>query len=151
MLPEQHVFCLDFSYLTGQFIFQLRQKEAPDFTILMSGLAMARSELYGRIDRRVDNMIDKGLVGELRRLLAVGYSPSLPSMSGMGYKETSQFLRGEMSLAEAIDRMKWETQRLVRHQYAWFRLNDARTHWFDVGNSTTKAGNLIGDFHNEFH
>jgi tRNA dimethylallyltransferase len=60
-------------------------------------------------------------------------------MSGIGYKQISQFLRGEMTLPEAIDKIKYETHRLVRHQYAWFRLSDSRIHWVDTSGTEGKA------------
>ena len=74
---------------------------------------------------------------EVEKLLKKGYSLSLPSMSGIGYKQICQFLQGEMTLPQAIDKIKYETHRLARHQYAWFRLSDSRIHWFD--SSGTKA------------
>ena len=94
-------------------------------------------------------MIGGGLIEEVERLLGRGYSPSLPSMSGIGYKQISQFLRGEMPLPGAIDKMKYETHRLARHQYAWFRLSDERIHWLDADNSATKARSLIENFYDE--
>jgi tRNA dimethylallyltransferase len=124
---------------TGQPPSQLQRKEAPDFPILLIGLTQERSELYKRIDWRVDKMIQRGLVEEVEQLLKKGYSPSLPSMSGIGYRQIVQFLRGEMTLPEAIDKIKYETHRLARHQYAWFRLSDSRIHWFDVGRTEGKA------------
>jgi len=130
---------LEIYYATGQPPSLLQRKEAPSFPILVIGLAQERSELYRRIDWRVDEMIRKGLIEEVGQLLKRGYSPSLPSMSGIGYKEIGQFLRGEMTLAEAIDKMKYETHRLVRHQYAWFRLSDSRIRWFDVSGTEGKA------------
>jgi len=116
----------------GQLPSQLQRKEPPDFPILLIGLTQERSELYRRIDSRVDKMIQSGLVAEVEQLLKKGYNLSLPSMSGIGYKQIVQFLRGEMTLPEAVDRIKYETHRLARHQYAWFRLGDSRIHWFNT-------------------
>jgi tRNA dimethylallyltransferase len=87
-------------------------------------------------------MIQRGLVEEVEQLLKKGYSPSLPSMSGIGYKQIGQFLRGEMTLPQAIDKIKYETHRLARHQYAWFRLSDSRIHWFDITEAKAK-GNFV--------
>jgi tRNA dimethylallyltransferase len=130
---------LEIYHSTGQPPSQLQRKEAPDFSILVIGLTQERSDLYGRIDWRVDEMIRRGLVEEVEQLLRKGYGPSLPSMSGIGYKQIGQFLRGEMTLLEATDKIKYETHRLVRHQYAWFRLNDNRIHWFDVTRTEGEA------------
>ena len=131
---------------TGQQPSQLQRKEVPSFPILIIGLTQERNELYRRIDRRVDKMIQKGLVEEVEQLFKRGYNPSLPSMSGIGYKQIGQFLRSEMPLPLAIDKIKYETHRLVRHQYAWFRLSDSRINWFDVNGAETKARKLIEGF-----
>jgi len=130
---------LEIYYATGQTPSQLQHKEAPAFSVLIIGLTQERSELYRKIDGRVDKMIQRGLVEEVEQLLKRGYSSSLPSMSGIGYKQIGQFLRGEMTLPEAIDKIKYETHRLARHQYAWFRLSDSKIHWFDVSEIERKA------------
>jgi tRNA dimethylallyltransferase len=130
---------LEIYYATGQPPSQLQRKEVPGFPVLIIGLTQERSELYRRIDWRVDKMIQRGLVEEVEQLLKKGYSPSLPSMSGIGYKQIGQFLRGEMTLPEAIDKIKYETHRLARHQYAWFRLSDSKIRWFDMNGTEGKA------------
>jgi tRNA dimethylallyltransferase len=109
---------------------QLKAKTLPDTLII--GLTADRAELYRRIDLRVDEMIRLGLVDEVKGLLAKGYSFSLPAMSGIGYKQIGMYLRGELTLAAAIQQIKFETHRLVRHQYSWFRRKDDRIRWFDI-------------------
>ncbi|MFH1381585.1 MAG: tRNA (adenosine(37)-N6)-dimethylallyltransferase MiaA [Chloroflexota bacterium] len=111
---------------------QLQRKQAPPFTPLIIGLTAERAELYRRIDTRVERMIDQGLVEEVQRLIARGYDFNLPAMSGVGYKQIGQFLRGEVTLEDAIRQTKFETHRIARHQYAWFHLNDERIKWFDI-------------------
>jgi tRNA dimethylallyltransferase len=111
---------------------QLQQKKAPPFQTLMVGLTADRAELYRRIDARVDEMLAHGLVDEVKKLVKMGYSFNLPAMSGIGYRQIGRHLRGELSLAEAIQQIKYETHRLARHQYNWFRLSDQRIQWFDV-------------------
>jgi len=130
---------LEIYYATGQTPSQLQHKEAPAFSVLIIGLTQERSGLYRKIDGRVDKMIQRGLVEEVEQLFKKGYSSSLPSMSGIGYKQIGQFLRGEMTLPEAIDKIKYETHRLARHQYAWFRLRDSRIRWFDMSETEGKA------------
>jgi tRNA dimethylallyltransferase len=111
---------------------QLRRKKKPPFKILIIGLTAPRQELYRRVDSRVDDMIAQGLVAEVAGLLGMGYSLSLPAMSGIGYRQMGRFLKGELTLDEATRQIKVETHRFVRHQYAWFQLSDARIRWFDI-------------------
>ncbi len=134
---------LEIYRVAGQLPSQLQRKEVPNFPVLVIGLTQERSQLYRRVDERVDEMIRRGLVEEVQQLLEKGYSPVLPSMSGIGYKQIIQFVRGEMTLAEAVDKMKHETHRLARHQYAWFRLNDSRIGWFGVTERNGKAS-IVG-------
>jgi len=119
--------------VTGQPISKLQKKHPPPYRILQIGLTMERRLLYQRADRRIEHMLEEGLIEEVRRLLAQGYGPQLPAMSGIGYLEISQYLRGEISLEEAIRRMKASTRRLIRHQYNWFRLDDPQIHWIEQG------------------
>jgi len=107
-------------------------KKPPPFKILIIGLTADRAELYRRIDARVDEMIEQGLVEEVKRLVNMGYSTNLPAMSGIGYKQIILFFSGELTLPAAIQQIKYETHRFVRHQYNWFRLQDDRIHWFNV-------------------
>ena len=113
---------------------QLQSKETPPFNIFIIGLTADRAELYRRIDLRVDDMIAHGLVAEVEKLVNMGYDFNLPAMSSIGYRQIGLFLKGELTLAEAIQQIKFETHRFVRHQYAWFRLKDDRIHWFDIKN-----------------
>jgi tRNA dimethylallyltransferase len=109
-----------------------RGRKQPPFETVIVGLTAERRRLYQMIDRRVDRMVERGLVQEVKGLLSRGYGHGLPSMSSVGYKEICQFISGRMDLATAMQRIKFETHRFARHQYAWFRLNDPRIHWFDV-------------------
>ena len=111
---------------------QLQHKQAPPFNTLILGLTADRAELYRRIDLRVDRMIEQGLVEEVEKLVSMGYNFNLPAMSGIGYKQIGMFLRNELTLASAIEQIKFETHRFVRHQYSWFHLKDDRIQWFDI-------------------
>jgi tRNA dimethylallyltransferase len=117
---------LPFSQLQGSSPF------LPNFRTITIGLTTSRGDLYRRIDSRVDTMLEQGLVKEVKLLLEQGYSLDLPAMSGLGYKQIGQYLKGELNLAEAVQKIKNETHRFARHQYAWFRLNDEAIHWFHV-------------------
>jgi tRNA dimethylallyltransferase len=129
--------------VSGRPISYWQAKEPPGFRTLTIGLRLPRDELYRRIDERVDRMIAAGLIEEARRLLAMGYSPDLPSMSGIGYKEACAHLAGEMTLAEAAARIKTETHRLARHQNAWFKQDEPRMRWLDAGEGVLEAAERL--------
>ena len=76
-----------------------------------------------------------GLLAELEALRGAGYSRSLPAMSGLGYQQLWAYLAGEMTLDEAVERIKFETHRFARQQNTWFRQDDPRIAWFDLGES----------------
>jgi tRNA dimethylallyltransferase len=128
---------------TGRPISYWQAKEPPSFETLIIGLRLPRDELYRRIDERVDGMIAAGLIDETRRLLAMGYSRELASMSGIGYKEMCAHLAGEMTLAEAAARIKTETHRLARHQNAWFKADDPRIRWLEAGEGMLEAATRL--------
>jgi tRNA dimethylallyltransferase len=117
---------------TGQAFSYWRTKEPPEFEAQIIGLRVEREELYGRIDRRVDAMVEAGFVDEVRSLLDAGYSRELPSMSGIGYAEMCAHIAGEMTLDEAVERTKTGTHRLARHQNAWFKTGDERIQWIEA-------------------
>jgi tRNA dimethylallyltransferase len=138
---------LEVSVLTGRPVSSLQVKKAPDYNSVIIGLTAGRQELYHRIDDRVDEMIQRGLIPEVNNILAAGYNLSLPSMSSIGYKQIGSMLRGEIEPEEAIKQIKTASHRFVRHQYAWFKLDDRRIQWFDVaGNYESEALELVSNW-----
>jgi tRNA dimethylallyltransferase len=122
-------------------------RQTPDWETLIVGLSLPRDELYRRIDQRVDAMIEGGLQAEARGLLQRGYGPELPAMSSIGYRQMCQYLAGEIDLPAAVERMKTETHRFVRHQNNWFKPSDARIHWLRAdADPLTVASTLVRDF-----
>jgi tRNA dimethylallyltransferase len=131
----------------GTLFSQHQSRKAPPFHTLIIGLTMDRKELYHQLDSRIDEMIEKGWVEETRKLLDMGYDSNLPSLSSIGYQPIVRFLKGELTLAAAIQQVKFQTHRLVRHQYNWFRLTDTRIKWFDMqGEIGPEITNLVKDF-----
>lgn len=118
---------------TGRPISELQTKSPPPYRIVQIGVTRPRPELYARIDARVDRMIEAGLVDEVRRLADAGYGWDLPAMTGLGYRQIGQYLRGEITLDEAIALIKRGTRRFVQQQYNWFRPDDPAIHWIDPG------------------
>jgi tRNA dimethylallyltransferase len=127
---------LEVTRLTEKPFSQLQKKQPPPYQTLIIGLTAGRKELYRRANERVDRMIKHGFVEEVSTLLKKGYNLNLPSMSSIGYREIGQYIQGEMTLDEAIYKIKTGTHRFIRHQYAWFRLKDERIKWFDVESVT---------------
>jgi len=113
--------------------FSQLQVKHPFVDSIIIGLTTDRADLYRRIDARVDNMIEKGLVEEVKGLVARGYGFNLPSMSGLGYKQIGLYLQGKTDLPTAIQQIKFDTHSFARHQYNWFRLKDKRINWFEAG------------------
>lgn len=130
---------LEVSRYAGTPFSRLQQKQTPHFTTLIIGLTTNRTELYRRIDLRVDEMIEQGLVEEVKKLVSLGYDLNLPAMSGIGYKQIGLFLKGELTLESAIEQIKFATHRFVRNQYSWFRLKDERIKWFDIQDEKTES------------
>jgi tRNA dimethylallyltransferase len=123
---------LEVCLVTGQPISEQQGRSPPPYRILMIGLTIPRPQLYERIDRRVERMIDAGLENEIRRLLAAGYDFDLPAMSGVGYGQFAPYFAGEATLDGVVREIQRTTRRFVRHQSNWFRQNDPRIHWFDA-------------------
>ena len=115
---------LEYYYLTGQPISahneQEHKKESP-YNFAYFVLTDDRAHLYERIDRRVDLMMEKGLVDEVKKLYDMGYHKDMVSMQGLGYKELLSYLDGECTLDEAVYIIKRETRHFSKRQLTWFR------------------------------
>jgi tRNA dimethylallyltransferase len=123
---------LEVALASGRPISELQRRRRPAYDILIVGLDANRETLYARIDRRVDEMMAAGLLSEVQALHDAGFGWQLPAMSGLGYLQLGAYLRGELTLEEAVERIKFETHRFVRQQYTWFRPDDKRIHWLDI-------------------
>jgi tRNA dimethylallyltransferase len=123
---------LEIYHITGELPSKVRKKVPPPFRSLCIGLQLPRDQLYARIDARIDDMINSGFLSEVEKLLESGYSPELPSMSAIGYKQMARVITGEATLEEAIRDMRRLTRQFVRRQANWFKSSDPKIHWFDV-------------------
>ena len=125
-----------------------RKKAAQGLDSLIIGLTLDRGELYRRIDQRVDQMIQAGLLDEVRNLAGMGFQLGSGPLDSPGYRELGQYLTGEITLEEAVQRAKYQTHQLARRQYAWFKLNDPRIHWLDASEPdlAEQAGSLVEGF-----
>jgi tRNA dimethylallyltransferase len=111
---------------------ELGRKQPPPFDSFIIGLTADRPYLYSMVDRRVNEMMEHGFIQEVEELIKKGYSLDLPAMSGIGYRQIGQIIKGELTREEAVKKIKTGTHRFIRHQYAWFHLNDEKIHWFDI-------------------
>jgi len=132
---------------SGALSAQHKAKKTLAYNTLIIGLTADRAELYRRIDSRVDEMIRLGLVEEVKKLINMGYGLDLPAMSGIGYQQIGMFLGGELTLKAAIQQIKFESHRFVRHQYNWFKIKDDRIRWFDIqGEVYSEITELVDTF-----
>lgn len=115
---------LEYFYLTGERISEHNEQERlrePAYQACYFVLTDDREALYRRIDERVEQMLEAGLVEEVRALRDLGCRKGMVSMQGLGYKEILSCLDGELSLEEAVDQIKRETRHFAKRQLTWFR------------------------------
>ena len=98
-------------------------KGPPPYEALELGLSRPRDQLFEIIDGRVHKQIERGLVQEVLGLLAAGVPANAPAMSSIGYRQLLPYLSGSVSLDAAIERIRFDTHRYVRHQQTWLRKN----------------------------
>jgi len=133
--------------VTGKPISWHQRREPPSYATLILGLTISRPELYRRIDERVEDQLRRGLVEETKQLVEMGYGWHLPSMSSLGYRQIGMYLRGEVTLSQAVQILKHDTHRFARQQYTWFRLDDRRIRWIEATDGAREqAAELIARF-----
>lgn len=123
---------LEIYHVTGQPPSTYRRPAAPLPHSRIIGLTMERAALYRRIDARLDQMLADGFLAEARSLAAMGYPLGQGALACPGYRELGQYLEGYITLEEAVQRAKFQTHRLARRQYTWFKPADSRIHWLDA-------------------
>lgn len=106
-----------------------RQKESP-YNFAYFVLNDERKRLYDRIDKRVDIMVENGLVEEVKKLKNMGYTSDMVSMKGIGYKEILNSLDGAYDIDEAVEKVKQESRRFAKRQLTWFR-REKETIWLE--------------------
>ena len=126
--PKRVIHALEICYMTGKTYtsFRTQQKKERPFHILKIGLTRDRAELYDRINRRVDQMMNEGLLEEARSVYA---HRELNSLNTVGYKEIFKYLDGEWDLDFAIEKIKQNSRIYSRKQMTWFK-RDEEIRWF---------------------
>ncbi|MBO7302314.1 MAG: tRNA (adenosine(37)-N6)-dimethylallyltransferase MiaA [Bacteroidaceae bacterium] len=130
--PKRVMHALEICYMTGQTYssFRKRQEKQRPFNIIKVGLQREREELYDRINRRVDMMIEQGLIDEVKKFAHLKQHNSLNTV---GYKEIFKYLDGEWTLDFAIEKIKQNTRIYSRKQVTWYR-KDTEVTWFHPDN-----------------
>jgi tRNA dimethylallyltransferase len=121
---------LEVIFITGRRFSEQRVQGESPYQLITIGLTRPREELYQRVDERIEKMFADGLLDEVRGLLERGYSPTLPSMSAIGYRECVSVVQGLMTLEQAKVEMRRLTRVFVRRQANWFKESDPLIHWF---------------------
>ena len=126
--PRRVVHALEICTMTGKTYtsFRKREKRQRPFRIVKIGLNREREELYDRINQRVDQMMELGLLEEARNLYPMR---QMNALNTVGYKEMFDYLEGHWSLEEAVERIKGNTRRYARKQLTWYK-KDEHIHWF---------------------
>lgn len=107
------------------------KNETKDYDVLLIGLTRERAELYDRINRRVDILVEQGLFDEVEKLRDMGLTAENISMKGIGYKEILDFFSGKYTRDEAIDTIKKNTRHYAKKQLTWFRRYD-KMNWYNI-------------------
>ena len=122
---------LEIFHATGKTMSEISSMSKPPYEVFYAGLnALDRAYLYDRANRRVDKMIDSGLVDEVHRLVQK-YGRTLPILKTLGYKEICEYFDGKISLEEAVGLIKKHTRNYAKRQLTWFRANP-EIHWYYI-------------------
>jgi tRNA dimethylallyltransferase len=122
---------------TGKKFSEQRGQSDSPYHLITIGLIRPREELYQRVDLRIEMMFANGFLGEVKSLLEKGYSPSLPTMSAIGYRECVSVIKGELTEEQAKVQIRRATRVYVRRQANWFKESDPNIHWFKVEDGIT--------------
>ncbi len=118
----------------------------PKYDYLVFGISMDREKLYDRINKRVDIMIEDGLIDEVKEVLNK-YDDFPTAMQGLGYKEVVEYINGDTTKEEMIEKIKMETRRYAKRQLTWFRRYDNIT-WIDGLDDIQRNVNIIWEEYN---
>ena len=124
---------------TGKKFSEQRGQSDSPYHLITIGLTRPREELYQRVDARIEMMFANGFVDEVRGLLEKGYSPSLPTMSAIGYRECVSAIQGELTEEQAKAQIRCATRVYVRRQANWFKESDPNIRWFRVEEGVVNA------------
>lgn len=127
--PRRVIRALEVVLSTGESFLKQQKKGKSLFNVLQLGIKVDKENLYERINKRCEKMIEAGLIQEAKRL-AQKYSWELPSMSGIGYRQMRDYIEGKMTLEEAIEWLQMDTRHYAKRQMTWFK-KDEKIVWIE--------------------
>lgn len=133
---------LEVTLTTGESFSQQKKQGEPLFDFLQIGIARPRELLYNNIEKRTEEQIEKGLLEEVKSLLKQKYAWNLPSMSGIGYRQFKDYFEGQISLEQAVEKLKKDTRQYAKRQLTWFRKNK-NIQWVE---NLSEAEVIVDDF-----
>ena len=141
MLPQNWkriMRALEVFHLTGEPIWKMQEnyERKVDYNFILFGLDWDRKILYANIEKRVDEMIESGLMDEVKNILSLGYSKNINSLNTVGYKEIISYLDNEITLEHAIELIKRNTRRYAKRQMTWFRKTE-NINWLTCDENTS--------------
>ncbi len=139
--PARIIRAIEVIRLTGKKYSEQRNEERKSrpFEVIRFVIDMDREQLYERINVRVDQMIEAGLLDEVKSVFSYR---NLQSLNTVGYKELFAYLDGQCSLEEAIDQIKQNTRRYAKRQLTWFRRNES-SHWIDYAETSKMVDSIV--------
>jgi tRNA dimethylallyltransferase len=145
---QRIVRALEVYQLTGRPLSEWQKEHAfqeDPFDVLKVGLLRERDELYDRINHRSEQMIQEGLLDEVRGLVMRGFDLDLKPLRSVGYRQMGQVLSGTRSMNDAIEEMKQETRHLAKRQLTWFRRDD-EIRWFHPEKQSKEMESTVASF-----
>lgn len=139
---------LAFFLTTQQSITQHQQQhnlQPANYSYLMLAINWPRNVLYARINQRVLDMLQQGLLGEVKQLLDKNYQAGLSCLQSIGYKQAVAHLQGQLSYQEMVDQTQLQTRRYAKRQLTWLR-HQAKVHWLNPENCMDEATKLVQGF-----
>lgn len=119
--PRRVIRALEIVLSTGKSLIEQRQKGEPLVEALQIGIERTREELYARADKAVDEMLERGWMDEVKKLLAQGMTKEMPAMSAIGYRELVDVIEGRSTLEQVVPLIKQYTRNYIKRQVTWFK------------------------------
>jgi len=129
--PRRVIRALEVYYSSGQSFSSLEERFKVNFDSVQIGLTAPRDFLYKKVDDQIDDWFRVGFIEEVKKLISDGYDEKLPALTSLGYRQVAMYLKGNLTIEEAKQRIKWEHHGYIRRQFTWFRKRKNIV-WFDI-------------------